>query len=1073
MRGVDLFDKEYKRLNQAQKIAVDNIDGPLLVLAGPGTGKTQILAMRVANIIKRTDTSPESILCLTFTNKAAVNMKDRIINLTRGAGSKTVVKTFHSFAAEIMNSYPDNFWNHANLSIAPETVQLDVIESVLEKLPLDNPLSLKFAGQYTLTAEIQNAINLAKDAGLTPEKLTNIIEANLKYLNIIEPQIVEIFKNRLTVKTIDEYVNKIYRLPKQKNTIFNYPLLPLNQVLLEKITSAVKTDKDHSNTKRTSALKHQLVQLINGGYGMHKEKALNAWWRELAQVYRQYRDIMHGRGYYDYADMLVEVITQLESSPSILADIQERFLYVLVDEFQDSNPAQLRFAQLISEHYTAEGKPNLMVVGDDDQSIYKFNGAELSNTLNFKRQYPSARIVVLQENYRSSQFILDVSKKVIELTENRLVNQIEGISKDLLAINDYKSIVAFLSYNSREEQIDDMSEKVKKSFIQGKNIAVLARNHDSLVKMVAALDQIGVPISYERRSNVLEHEVVVQTYLIIKLCDAILHGNKELVNQLTHQIIRHPVWGIAPRALWQLARSNFNKPDWLNSLMKSSEKTLSNLSEWFLWLAQESTRQPLAVIIEHVIGLRKSDFFASPIKNYFTKDKDNLAIYFTGLSAIQLLRALVKDFSKNPQPNLSDFIRFMEVNINNNKIIADESPFVTGDKSVKLLSVHKAKGLEFDQVYIIDAVEKNWQPKRGTKKPPLNLPLQPVGDDNDDYVRLMYVAMTRAKQDLFISGYRTDHAGNETALTPMLTANFNIEKIPPRNQKSMIKILETSLHWPDLQKASEKEILKARLETYNLSVTDLINFLDVTKGGPRYFKEKNLLRLPEVKNPHMAHGTAMHAAMEHAQILTNRGKFDLNKVMEKYQSALSDEYLSVSEFNRFLPQGKSNLKRLFSDYGYELSAGSKPEQKFVDIALGGARLSGKLDRIDENAETMVVVDYKTGKGLSSLRTVDKSKQIQVWKYKLQLTFYQLLLQNSGRLKNNKNYEGKMVFLEASDQKYLELAYSPSSEDLQTLTRLIQVVWEKIMSLDFTDMSEYSKDYPGIEDFQRKLLNGYR
>jgi DNA helicase II / ATP-dependent DNA helicase PcrA len=162
---VSEYAKAFGSLNKKQLQAVKQIDGPVLVIAGPGTGKTQLLSTRVAYILKTADVSPSNILCLTFTNKAAVNMKDRIIELAGPDGARVEAATFHSFAGNIMNSYPDYFWNAANLSIAPESLQLDIIETIVSKLPLDNPLALKFAGQFTLLNDIQNSIKLAKDAG--------------------------------------------------------------------------------------------------------------------------------------------------------------------------------------------------------------------------------------------------------------------------------------------------------------------------------------------------------------------------------------------------------------------------------------------------------------------------------------------------------------------------------------------------------------------------------------------------------------------------------------------------------------------------------------------------------------------------------------------------------------------------------------------------------------------------------------------------------------------------------------------------------------------------------------------
>src|SRR3989338_5311566 len=170
------FESAYKLLNSAQKRAVDLIEGPLLVVAGPGTGKTQLLSVRTANILKSTDTNPSNILCLTFTNSAAQNLKSRIIELAGNEGQGVVVKTFHSFASEIMNLHPDKFWNAARLDPAPEAVQLQLIRDVVDKLPLKNPLALKFAGQFTLIKDIQEGLALAKEAGLTPEKLEVIIQ---------------------------------------------------------------------------------------------------------------------------------------------------------------------------------------------------------------------------------------------------------------------------------------------------------------------------------------------------------------------------------------------------------------------------------------------------------------------------------------------------------------------------------------------------------------------------------------------------------------------------------------------------------------------------------------------------------------------------------------------------------------------------------------------------------------------------------------------------------------------------------------------------------------------------------
>ncbi|HVV67189.1 MAG TPA: ATP-dependent DNA helicase [Candidatus Saccharimonadales bacterium] len=1072
-----LFEDEYERLNEAQKEAVEETEGPVLVVAGPGTGKTQLLGMRVANILKTRDTKPSNILCLTFTNKASINMKERIIRLTGVEGAKVTVKTFHSFAGEIMNLYPDYFWNAARLSVAPESVQLDIIESIVSKLPLDNPLALKFAGQYTLLGDIQRSIGLAKDAGLTPGKLSALIDVNLAYINEIEASLVEILGQRLSAKTLEELRTKVAALPKQPIDQSVYPLVSLSTVLIESLDNAIAQDEGSGKTANTSAWKQRWVQTVNGEKGMWKERQRNEWWRELANVYEVYRELVHERGFYDYADMLVEVIAQLEQHPDILADVQERFNYVLIDEFQDTTPAQLRLAHLVADHHSTD-EPNLMAVGDDDQSIFKFNGAELNNMLGFERNYPSAKRIVLLKNYRSTQQVLDSAKKVIEQAESRLVNQDTSLSKDLVAEDppEDPGRIAAVSYSSRELQFSEIAREIQSAYKPKKEIAVLARGHDSLIKMSGILQQLNVPVRYEQQSNILDHEIVNQVYLITSLLAAINSGDKATINALVHQVLRHPMWGIEPVELWQLAVDNYPRRDWLKSLLNNRSSQLQTTGNWLVWLSRQAGSQPLAVTLEHILGLRKSHEYTSPIREYFIdrnidRNKDRAGQYLSSLSAIQLLRALVHEFARQGEPTLEELIRFIDINRENNKVVADESPFITGNQAVQLLTVHKAKGLEFDDVYIIDAIEDIWQPRKGSRKPPSNLPLQPNGDDFDDYVRLMYVAMTRARSSITISGYYQDHAGKDVAASTIIQTAFDITKLTETGEDRLIEVLEQNLHWPDLSGGEEREMLKAKLETYNLSVTHLLNFLDLSKGGPQYFKERNLLNLPEAKSVALSYGTAMHSAMEEAQKLTNKDSFDLAAIKQAFALALEEEQLSPAETKRFTEQGKQMLDRLFNEYGYTLQKGNLPEQELKDIHLGEAVISGKLDRVDKNSPSLLIADYKTGKPLSSFATSDKSKALKAHNHKMQLIFYALLAQETPQFSEYKNFEGQMVYVEADTQKLLRLSYAPSEDDVKRLRLLIEAVWKKIMALDLPDISHYSQDIDGVQQFEQDLIDG--
>jgi len=1068
------FEASYKQLNDEQRQAVNTLEGPVLVAAGPGTGKTQLLSTRVANILKSTDTKPANVLCLTYTNKAAINMKERIIRLAGPEGSKLPVKTFHSFAGEIMNLYPDYFWNAARLSVAPDSVQLEIIESIVSQLPLNNPLALKFAGQYTLLSDIRRAIGLAKDAGLTPAKLRAIIEFNQAYLDEIEAPLVEILEARLSAKNLKALQAQIAALPQQSIDELVYPLISLSTVLLEGLDKAITADEDTGKTTNTGAWKKRWLQAEAGQKGLFNERRRNRWWLELADIYADYLEQMHERGFYDYADMLVEVITQMEQRPEVLADLQEHFNYVLIDEFQDTTPAQLRLAHLVADHHSLDGQPNLMVVGDDDQAIYKFSGAELNNMLGFKRRYPSATPIVLIKNYRSTQTVLDAAKRVIEQAENRLVSQDRSLNKDLVAANPPKDngSIRALSYTSRELQLSQVARDIQTAYKPDKEIAILARGHDSLIKMAGILQLLGVPVRYEQQSNILEHGIVNQVYLAAQLLDAIQTGNSEASNTLIHQIIRHPMWGIAPDVLWQLAADNSRGGDWLQSLLTSQQPALKEIGDWFVWLASQAANQPLAITLEYMIGLRHTKSYSSPLKNYFVDGNAELANqYFHSLSAIQLLRALVHEFAKTNEPTLAELIRFIEINQVNGLVVADESPFITGNHAVQLLTVHKAKGLEFDAVYIIDAVEDNWQPRAGGRKPPANLPLQPAGDDLDDYVRLMYVALTRAKSSITLSAYHLDHAGKDVALSPIVQSAFDIQRVTETDKSKLVEVLEENLRWPDLSGGQEQAILQARLETYSLSVTHLINFLKLEKGGPSYFKERNLLQLPEAQSVHLAYGRAMHSAMETAQKLINKDTFKLAEVTADFSQALAAQQLAAAEYQRFNKQGEQALSRLFNDYGYRLPKGSLPEQDLRDIRIGSARLRGKLDRVDLSDDSVNIIDYKTGKPLSSFETKDKNSVLKAHNQKLQLVFYALLAGQHPAFSRYHNVTGQMVYLEAEDQKQLTRAFTPALSDIDRLKQLVAAVWQHIMKLDFPDVSHYQQDLGGISQFEQDLIDG--
>ncbi len=1063
------YQKAFAKLNLAQQKAVKKIDGPVLVVAGPGTGKTQLLSLRVAEILRATDTDASNILCLTFTNFAATNMRDRLIQLVGSEARAVTVRTFHSFAAEIMNLYPDYFWNGARLTIAPDALQIELVQSILGQLPLDNPLAMKFVGAYTAVTDVQKALQLTKEAGLTPDKLRALLNVNSAYIEIIEPLLVDILGTRLNFNKFPELSEHIQSLPDQAIDTSVAPLTSLSTVIKESLAVAIAADAALGKTTHTSKWKSRWIQSVSGHKGMHDERRRNSWWLALVEVYKLYRDQLHSRGYYDYSDMLIEVISQLERSPELLAQVQERYIYVLIDEFQDTNKAQLRLADLVAGHPSTEGRPNLMAVGDDDQSIYAFNGAELNNMLSFRRTYPATEIIVLTDNYRSSQLILDQAATVMRQAEDRLVNRETELTKDLVAQQILEpSTVRHISYPTRDHELSAVAEMVQQQRQTDPTcrVAVLARGHDSLARMAILLDSLQVPIRYERQRDVFESEIVKLIMLMSETIIAVGEGDQPRTNHFLSRLLQHPVWNLEPLVLWKLAVRQRGQADWLQALIDHSDVQLTNLAQWLLWLAGEASYQPLGVMLEYLLGLRAGIHLTSPVRDYYLATRAIDSEYLAALSASQLLLRMADEFSASPTPTLHDLQRFYQVNRDLGRTVSDSSWYVSGEQAVEIMTAHKSKGLEFDAVYVLDAVDESWRPRHHGRRPPANLPLQANGEIYDDYVRLMYVAITRAKRIVSIASYRHDESGKDVLATP-LVADLPVVRIEREDAEDPITVLEQSLRWPTLSSASQLQLLQPVLEQYALSVSALLQFLDVSTGGPQSFLERNVLRVPELQSPSMGYGSAIHNSLQFAQMTQPTPALD--DVINRYSLSLREQRLSDIDFTRYDVHGAQVLTALFRDKCFTLPANGQAEISLTG-EQGKARLSGKLDHIVYENNALLITDYKTGNPLTSLTTPSKANAIKAWRHRTQLTFYALLSAKSGRYRSA-SISTRMLYVEAESARAMSLAYTPSAADITRLGALIEAVWERVQSLNLPDVTHYTADITGITAFEDDLLGG--
>jgi DNA helicase-2/ATP-dependent DNA helicase PcrA len=712
-----------------------------------------------------------------------------------------------------------------------------------------------------------------------------------------------------------------------------------------------------------------------------------------------------------------------------------------------------------------------MAVGDDDQSIFAFNGAELNNMLGFRRTYPDTKLIVLEDNYRSVQPILDTAKQIIEQAEDRLVKREEGITKNLKASRPPtgKVDIQHFSYPTRAHQFSAVAGRIKELWEKGEtDIAVLARKHDSLKQLASILLRQGVAVRYDRRSNVLEHEAVRQAYQIAQLAVAIAAGDKPAVNAGLAGLLRHPMWALSPASLWKLATTNYSSPDWLDSLLDSDDKKLVDIGNWMTWLARLSHDQPLPLVLEYILGLSEGKYLQSPFRDYYLTLQPTSSQYLETLSAVELLRGLAKEFSSR-EATLADFVRFIELNLSTERVIADESWFMSGEQAVELLTVYKAKGLEFDHVFVVDATEAMWRPRTGGRGSPANLQLQSYGEKYDDYIRLLYVAATRARRAFIASSYFSDDRGNELLPTPLLSAlPFTVINEP---REEPVEVLENDLRWPSLSSQNEKALLQDRLERYSLSSTDLMDFLNLAEAGPQSFKERRILRLPTPRSPIGSYGTAIHAALETAQRLINTSKLELGTVLDRFEATLRDEHLAAIDYKRYRLRGEELLSKLLTKDQALILKDGLAEQRLTDITLEKARIKGTLDRIDIEGDVLTISDYKTGKPLTSFDTKDQTKLVKAWRHRLQLQFYALLVGQSARFKKAGIIRAQMLYVEAEQTSQIALGLNPAPQELDRLRRLIEAVWRHVIDLNFPDTNGYSQDASGIEQFENDLIDG--
>lgn len=1096
------FNKRYSNLNKAQKEAVDTTDGPVMVIAGPGTGKTELLSLRVANILRITDTLPENILCLTFTDNGAHAMRERLVGLLGKDAYKVAIHTFHSFGSEVINQYSEFFYEGAHFRPADDLGRFEIIHNIFENLGHANILNKKMNGEYTYLKEAQTAISELKKSGLTSDELLLILDANDSAIEKTNQLLSPIFASKPTKTTASQLASHIDTI---RNTAITVPLpniVPLATVIADSLLEATDIALESGKTNAVTAWRNTWFEHSTTGEFVMKSSKRQIKLRALSSIYEQYLARMSEAELYDFDDMILRVVHAMEIFDELRFNLQEKYQYIMIDEFQDTNMAQMRIVHNLTNNLAQGDTPNIMVVGDDDQAIYSFQGADISNIINFRTTYPKTHTISLIENYRSAKSILTNSRHIITQGVERLENNIKDISKDLRAqtLHGEGSVQLYEADNSADER-NFIVENIKirlKSGIPAREIAVLTRKHDEIEKLLPYFVRAGVAVRYERQDNILNLPPIVLIEQLSQVLIAIHTRRHEVVNGLLPQVLAHPVWNISPLAIWKLSLNAFtNRTHWLDEMSQTPE--FVPLYTWLITTALSIPYTPLETILDTIVGSPHTQIaddlhapkpetqYSSPIYSYFFSLsilKNNPQEYIRYLEALRTIRSKLRDYRPLETPSLVSFIDFITLHRKIGNGITAIHSVSLGDDAIQIMTAHKSKGLEFDSVYIVNAVDNVWGERARSQNRqityPENLKLSQVGDSSDERLRLFYVATTRAKNNLIISYSATSDTAKPTEKAGFLIGSpgqsTTIETNNDRQQTLETAELRWYEHLTDTNNSDLRTLLAPQLENYMLSVTHLINFLDVTRGGPQNFLLQNLLRFPMAMSPASAYGSAIHTTLQRAHAhLSNRGQRQaIEDILHNFEVSLNEHHLSENDFEFYMQKGSEDLQAFLVARYDTFNPSQKTELNFKSqhVILGDAHLAGALDLMDITPDkSITVTDYKTGKPQYNWTGKTDYEKIKLHKYRQQLMFYKLLVENARDFRGYNVTSGILQFVEpTSTGDIIDLSTDFNQTDQSQFELLINAVWKHIIKLDLPDISKYDQSIKGILAFEQDLID---
>lgn len=956
------YAESYAYLNKAQKEAVDTLEGPVMVVAGPGTGKTQVLTLRIAHILKTTDTPPSGILCLTFTRSGVSAMRSRLESYIGDTARDVTITTFHSFAISLVEKYYTLLGFSFMPKLVDDTDTVSLFDEILENYewnyirPRTNPQNY-FSDMFSL-------LSLLKRESITKETFLDSTQKEIEFLENDESSI-------------------------------------------------------SSRGSRKGELKKEVLDKIDT-----LKKTL-----EVIRFYEIYEELKKERGLMDYDDVLAYAVELVTIGEDVRAELYENYLYVLIDEHQDSSGIQNAFLKAVWQDIE---NPNIFIVGDDRQLIYGFSGAQLDYFTEFKHIFGKAKLITLIENYRSTQNILTLGDTLLkshitdELLKSNKKNEGTIILEEYMYPRD-EIIAAGLYFQSKIN-----------AGVPAHECALLVPKNSQVKQAVTLLQAMGLVVTSDQSVSLFQSPYFTYIKQILSL---IAHPVDSVV---LSDIILEPFFGVPPITAHTFLKSTNGRvhiQDLLDESQKSGlfvdENPLAQLGQKLEHYITTLTSQKISFIISSL----GNELLIETASNH-TELLDRVEIV---RSSIHLALAWEE---KNPTKKITDFLAYLARLESYGQSVPVVS-FGLGE-GIQVMTLHKSKGLEYEYVWIGHMNEETlMSEKRFSLALPENIKDKMHHKNILSVTRELYVALTRAKSHVTFSYALQDYKNTPLTISRILDTLPMLKNTLIAAQETEKNILSHGPH-VFIPKAILNESLKTditEVQTFvtnhfastKISVSMLNNFFEC----PWKWYFRNFLRLPEIKSVSLALGSVVHSCIEYILKETNLPSQDT--LIEKISYELYKEGVVDSREHARLSKDALRIVTSWIDTSYQTLSPQRMSERplgYKDARFPHLSMYGKIDltEILDSGE-LIVTDFKTGseKTASVIEKINEEGRLS--SYMRQLAMYAYLFKYANK---QDVAQVRLLFLEApADSKHR--LYSTHIEP-ETIDLLIQDIQDYNNSL---------------------------